>query len=240
MTSVSPTPPAPVLFYQSPIGKKLITGITGLGLVLFVLVHMVGNLTLFFSAASYNQFGHLLEQLRALTWAIELLLLGFVLFHALLGVQIFLGKLQARTDSYAVYQSAGSTADPSTGATSYQSLSSRSMILTGGLLAAFLVWHLATFKFGPRYLVPGTDIRDLARLVFEKFHQPLYAGGYSIIMVLLGVHLRHGFWSALQSLGLLDKSVRPLAYAMSTVLAVLVALGFLGLPIAVYFGWLGS
>ena len=116
---------------------------------------MVGNLTLFFSAASYNQFGHLLEQLGPLTWAIELLLLGFVLFHALLGVQIFLGKLQARTDSYAVYQSAGSTADPSTGATSYQSLSSRSMILTGGLLAAFLVWHLATFKFGPRYLVPG-------------------------------------------------------------------------------------
>jgi len=240
MTSASPSRPNPLQLYQSPIGKKLLTGITGLGLAVFVVVHLAGNLTLFFSAAAYNQFGHLLETLRPLTWAIELLLLVFVLTHAVLGVQIFLGKLKARDTSYITYQSAGESIGATQGSPSYQSISSLTMIWTGSILAAFLVWHLATFKFGPRYLVSDTDVRDLARLVFEKFRQPFYAGGYGAVMVLLGFHLRHGLWSALQSLGLLNQTVRPIVYAVGTVLSVLVALGFLGLPVAIYAGWVGG
>ncbi|MEO1591050.1 MAG: succinate dehydrogenase cytochrome b subunit [Cyanobacteria bacterium J06632_22] len=246
MTSASS--PTPLRIYQSTIGKKLLTGITGLGLALFVLVHMVGNLTLFFSAAAYNQFGHIVETLGPLTWSIELLLLGFVLLHAVLGVQIFIGKLKARDSQYATYQSTNQASPPSSNqpsdlaaqSSSYQSLSSRSMIWTGLLMAAFLIWHLTTFKFGPRYLIPNTNVRDLARLVFEKFHQPSYTSGYALIMVLVGVHLRHGLWSALQSLGLLDKRVRPWVYTLGTGLAVLTALGFLGLPVAIYAGWLGG
>ncbi|MEM6351468.1 MAG: succinate dehydrogenase cytochrome b subunit [Cyanobacteria bacterium P01_D01_bin.14] len=218
--------------YKSSIGKKLITGVTGLMLAAFVLVHMVGNLTLFLGAAAYNQFGHVVETLGPLTWIVELVLLGAVIFHAVLGFQIFIGKVKARRQGYAEYQSAG--------APSYQSLSSRSMIWTGLVLAGFLVWHLTTFKFGPRYHVPGTEVRDLARLVFERFQQPAYAGGYVAVMVLLGFHLRHGLWSALQSLGVLGSGVRSVVYAVGTVLAILIAWGFLGLPVAIYGGWLGG
>ncbi|MBE9076108.1 succinate dehydrogenase cytochrome b subunit [Romeria aff. gracilis LEGE 07310] len=215
--------------YRSPIGKKLITGVTGLGLVSFVLIHMLGNLTLFYSAAAYNQYAYAIERLGPLTYAIELGLLGFVIFHAVLGIQIYLDKRRSRPIGYARYASAG---EPSR-----QTLSSRTMIWTGLLLSAFLVWHLATFKFGPRYPISGTEMRDLSRLVIEKFQQPLYTVGYTAAMGILGFHLRHGIWSAFQSLGVLGKEARSLLYALSLVLAGLIAVGFLGLPLAIYLGW---
>lgn len=217
-----------VTLYQSSIGKKLITGISGLALVTFVTIHMTGNLILLVSADGYNRFGHYIEQLGPLTWLIEAGLLGFVIFHSFVGGQIFLKRIQARPQNYVNYTSAGSP--------SYQTVSSRTMIVTGLILGSFLVWHLLTFKFGMRYVVPGTDIRDLARLVIEKFHQPLYAFGYTGIMLMLASHLRHGIWSAFQSLGALNATIRPVAYAISFILAVGIALGFGVLPLGIYFG----
>lgn len=229
MTSTSSTGSVRLLtLYQSSIGKKLITGISGLALVTFVIVHMVGNLILLVSANDYNQYGHHLEQLGPFLWLIELILLGFVVFHAAIGVQIFLGRLRARSQGYASYTSAG--------APSYQTLSSRTMIISGLILGSFLVWHLLTFKFGVRYFTPGSDVRDLARLVIEKFHHPLYAFGYSGVMVMLASHLRHGIWSAFQSLGALTAAVRPMAYTVSFALAMGIALGFIVLPLGIYFG----
>ena len=151
-----------------------------------------------------------------------------VLFHVLMGIQIFLRRLQARPQRYVTYTSAG--------APSHQNLSSRTMIVTGLILGGFLVWHLLTFKFGVRYTVPGTDVRDLARLVIEKFQQPLYAFGYTAVVVMLASHLRHGIWSALQSLGVLNATVRPVIYAASVILAMGIALGFVVLPLGIYFG----
>ena len=110
------------------------------------------------------------------------------------------------------------------------------MIVTGLGLGSFLVWHLLTFKFGIRYTVPGSEMRDLARLVIEKFQQPLYAFGYVGVMVFLASHLRHGIWSALQSLGALNATVRPIVYGASLILAIGIALGFVVLPLSIYFG----
>ncbi|NEP17663.1 MAG: succinate dehydrogenase cytochrome b subunit [Leptolyngbya sp. SIO4C1] len=223
-------------FYRSPVGKKIITGVTGLALASFVLIHMLGNLVLLFSPAAYNQYGYVIERLGPLIWGIELVLLTAVVFHAVLGIQIFLGKLKARPVGYDQYHSAG--------APSQQSLSSRSMIWTGLILAGFLVWHLSTFKFGTYYTVGstvgGSDRRDLARLVFEKFHQPLYAFGYTGILVLLGLHLRHGLWSAWQSIGAMSQGLKPVAYSLALMFAVAIALGFMVLPLAIYFGLIGS
>ncbi len=218
-----------ILLYQSSVGKKLLTGISGLALVIFVVIHMAGNLLLLVSPDAYNQYGHRLESLGPLLWGVELVLLGVVLLHAAIGVTIFVRRLQARPEGYQVYASSGTP--------SYQTLSSRTMIVTGAVLAAFLLWHLLTFKFGVRYQVPGTATRDLARLVIEKFRQPLYAFGYTGVMVLLASHLRHGIWSALQSLGVLNAPLRAVAYGVSAVLAVGTALGFVALPLAIYFGW---
>ena len=216
-------------FYSSPIGKKIITGITGLGLSLFVLFHMAGNLTLLASSQAYNQLAHFLESLGVLLYAIELVLLGLFIFHAAVGVKIRLNTLQARPVGYVALKSAGSP--------SKQSLSSRSMAITGTILLGFLVLHLWSFKFGTYYstAVDGVEMRDLAALVIEKFHSPLYAFGYVAVMIMLAVHLRHGIWSAWQSIGVLNSKVSPMVYAISLTLAIAIAIGFIILPLAIYF-----
>ena len=213
---------------NSSIGKKLLTGITGLGLVTFVVVHLLGNLTLFFSASAYNQIAYIIEKLGPLTYLVELGLLAIALLHIYIGTQIYIGKRKARPVAYAEYESAG---EPSR-----QSLSSRTMIFSGLLLGVFLVFHLATFKFGPYYELPGSTHRDLSRLVFETFHKPTYTAGYVIVLSGLGLHLRHGLWSALQSLGVATK---PTTYVASAVLGGAIALGFIGLPLSIYFGLIG-
>lgn len=215
--------------YHSPIGKKLITGITGLGLVTFVLVHMVGNLLLFAGHDAYNAYAHHLESFGPLLWTVESVLVAVFVIHAIAGIHIYLGKLRARPEGYATYASKG---DPS-----LQSMSSRTMIMTGTVLGAFLVVHLLNFKFGTQYAteLDGQTVRDLARLVVEKFRQPTYAFSYSSVMVLLGFHLRHGIWSALQSLGTLSKRVRLVVYGLSLGMGVAIAAGFIVLPLAIYF-----
>jgi succinate dehydrogenase / fumarate reductase cytochrome b subunit len=220
-------------FYRSPIGKKLITGVTGLGLATFALVHMLGNLLLFIGRNAYNAYAEHLASWGIVLYAIEGILLGTVLLHVAVGIEIFSHRLRARQWKYDQYQSVGEG--------SYQTVSSRSMIITGTLLAGFLVAHLMTFKFGPYYSTElhGESVRDLAQLVIEVFHKPFYAIGYTAMMLLLGLHLRHGIWSTLQSFGTLGKGIRPLAFGMSTLLAVAIALGFIALPAAIFFDWVG-
>ncbi|MEO1446994.1 MAG: succinate dehydrogenase cytochrome b subunit, partial [Cyanobacteria bacterium J06635_11] len=229
---------------RSPIGKKLLTGITGLALITFTVVHLLGNLTLFFSAKTYNQLAYSIERLGPLTYAVEILLGAIALLHATLGIKIYVGARQARPAQYAIPIEGSAN-----GATSSrQSLGARTMIISGLVLAAFLVIHLATFKFGTYYALPGSALdstrlgphlgphRDLARLVFETFHKPGYTASYVIVLSLLGLHLRHGIWSALQSVGI---ATRPAMYAASAVLGGAIAIGFIGLPLAIYFGLIG-
>jgi succinate dehydrogenase / fumarate reductase cytochrome b subunit len=222
-------------FPSSPIGRKILTGITGLGLTVFVLVHMFGNLT-FFSPdeQAYNAYAHKLISLGPLLWAIEIGLLAFFVVHIVLGVKIYVGKKAARPVDYAEYKSVGGP--------SKQSAASRTMIVTGVILGLFLVFHLLSFKYGPSIddgyvtMLHGEEARDLRRLMVEKFQQPLYAFGYPLVMLLLGFHLRHGVWSALQSLGAMKPSWSPFFYSLAAVIGALIAVGFLVLPLWVYFG----
>lgn len=229
-SGVSATPSPLVRFYRSPIGKKILSGVTGLALTSFVLVHMVGNLLLFVGREAYNTYAEHLAQWGILLYAVESLLVAVGLLHMAVGLSVFVGRLRARPENYVQYQSVGGT--------SYQSISSRTMIVSGGILAIFLGLHLWTFKFGPYY---PTDLgsqpgRDLARLVVEVFHKLPYTLGYSVVFLGLGVHLRHGLWSAAQSIGALHARIRPLAYGVSALLAAAIALGFGGLPWAIYGG----
>lgn len=230
--TISSDRPKLINFYTSPIGKKIITGITGLGLSLFVLVHMTGNLTLLASNKAYNQLAHFIESLGILLYVIELSLLGLAIFHVVVGISIRLNSLQARPIGYSQIKSAG---EPSK-----QSLSSRSMLITGVVLLGFLVLHLATFKFGKYYttILDGVEMRNLSRLVIEKFHNPAYAFGYAGVMVMLAFHLRHGIWSAWQSIGLLNSKISPFVYAIALILAILIATGFVILPLSIYFNFI--
>ena len=230
--TISSDRPKTINFYTSPIGKKIITGVTGLGLSLFVLFHVAGNLTLFAGSKAYNQLAHFLDSLGILLYIVELTLLGLAIFHIVVGTTIRINAVKARSVGYSQLKSVGKP--------SKQSLRSRSMLITGAILLGFLVLHLATFKFGTYYstVINGVEMRDLSSLVIEKFRNPIYAFGYAGVMVMLGFHLRHGIWSAWQSIGVLNSKISPAVYAIALVLAISVAVGFIALPLSIYFGFI--
>lgn len=220
---------------MSPVGRKVLTGVTGIGLVLFVIAHMVGNLTyLSPNPDAYNAYAYKLLSLGWLFYAIEILLALCFLLHAVVGVSIQVRRRKARPMGYKVYKSAGNP--------SRSGYSARSMILTGLILLGFLILHLNSFKYGPSEaegyiatLQSGEVVRDLRRLMTEKFQEPLYAFGYPLVMILLGMHMRHGVWSALQSLGMMSRRLSPYIYSLAAVLGILVAVGFLFIPLYIYF-----
>lgn len=218
---------------SSTVGRKYLTGITGLGLCAFVIVHLLGNLNLFIGSDSFNGYTHKLESLGPLLYVLELpIVVGFIL-HAIVGVSVYLNKKKARPVNYSVYNSAGGN--------SKQTFSSRSMMVTGSIMLIFLVFHVASFKFGPGVnegyvtMVNGVEMRDLYKLVIEKFQNPAYVIGYVAVMILLGIHLRHGFWSAFQSLGIMNKKYSPFVYTVGVLFAILMAVGFLAMPVWIFF-----
>ena len=220
---------------MSPIGRKVLTGATGIGLVAFVIAHMIGNLTYLSSDPNaYNTYAHKLLSLGWIFYTIEILLALCFLLHAVVGIAIQVRRRKARPVGYKLYKSAGSP--------SCSGYSARSMIFTGIILLGFLILHLNSFKYGPgeaqgyiATLEGGEIVRDLRRLMTEKFQEPLYAFGYPLVMILLGMHMRHGVWSALQSLGMMNRRLSPYLYTLAAVLGVLVAVGFLFVPLYIYF-----
>lgn len=214
----------------STIVKKIVMAITGLFLVIFVTIHMLGNLSFLFGGSdAFNLYSYRLMSLGPLLYLVELVLLGAFLAHALSGISVYLVNKKARPSNYRVLKS--------TGGASKQTLYSRSMILTGVILLVFTVIHLISFKYGTYYetSVNGVAMRDLYRLVEEKFQDPLYAFGYVAVMLLLFSHLRHGFWSAFQSLGTNHPRYSNQIYAIGLLVGLVVAFGFIAVPLQVYF-----
>lgn len=215
---------------NSQVGRKFLTGITGLLLVFFIIFHLLGNLAIFGEANAMNSYSKFLHDLGPLLWIARIgLLIAFVL-HAWIGISIWWNKRKARPQKYKVYSSKGGP--------SKQSLSSRSMAFTGVVLLVFLVIHINTFALGEtgNITVGGEQMADLKSLVLETFQNPLYAFGYTIVMILLGVHLGHGVWSAFVSLTMRNKKRSSAVYTIGVILAILLAVGFLFIPLYIYFG----
>ncbi len=217
---------------KSQVGRKILTGVTGVGLILFIIGHLIGNLTIFGEGETFNSYTYQLESLGVLLYIIEFILVVGFLLHAYLGISIWWNRRKARPEGYEEYQSKGGP--------SHNTWASRSMIFTGIVLFVFLVIHIDTFKLGETEMVAleGMDAqnaRDLKSLVIEKFTSPLYAFGYTFVMILLGFHLKHGFWSAFTSLTMKHKKYSAVIYTVGVIFAILMAVGFLFIPLYIYF-----
>jgi succinate dehydrogenase / fumarate reductase, cytochrome b subunit len=221
--------------WKSTVGKKIVMAVSGILLMSFLVVHLVGNLTLFLpdGGAVFNQYAAMLEGLGVWLYVAEAMLLAAFLLHVVAAVQVVLNKRRARAGGYAMVVSKGGP--------SKWSLASRSMIITGVTLFIFIPVHIWMFKYnmGETYpLADGEHVKDVYSVVIGAFQNPRIVAGYTLVMLLLGLHLRHGFWSALQSLGAMNPRWTPAIYAAGLLFALLVAGGFLVLPL--YFFWCGE
>jgi succinate dehydrogenase / fumarate reductase cytochrome b subunit len=221
--------PLPKALWSS-VGKKFIMAITGLAMVIFLIEHLSGNLLLFSrNPDPYNKYSHFLISFGSILYVAEFILIAILVFHMVSAISITIGKMKARPIDYYKTGNAGSP--------SKKTLASSTMIYTGAVLFIFLIIHLKTFKFGPNYTtdVDGVEMRDLHGLVWEVFQSPGYVTWYVAAMVLLGSHLWHGFWSAFQSLGVSHPRYTPIIYGIGIMVAAVLAVGFLGIPIWIYF-----
>lgn len=215
----------------SSIGRKLIMSLTGLFLVSFLLVHLIGNMQLFYKdqGDAFNKYTEFMSH-NAVIRILELgLVLGFVL-HIYNSVVLTQRNKAARPQAYAYRQ-------PSPGTTWY----SRNMGVTGSIILVFLIMHLYNFywryKFGEvPYVMIGEGAeakpyKDMYRVVAQGFQQWFISVPYVLAMVLLAFHLMHGFQSAFRTLGLDHKKYTPAVQAVGTFLAVLVPVLFAAMPV---------
>lgn len=213
----------------SSVGKKFVTGLTGLILVLFLIGHLIGNLLIFVGPDAFNGYAYFLEHALhgGLIYIAEAGLIVFFGLHIVAGISVALKKKAARTTPYIKVADAGGK--------SRKSVSSRSMIITGLIILVFVVIHIKMFKYGEMEMVTvhGQEMKDLFTLVVTCFKSPLISLFYTAVMVLLGLHLRHGVWSAFQSLGVSNPRFTGAIYVGGIALAVLLALGFLLFPVIV-------
>jgi succinate dehydrogenase / fumarate reductase cytochrome b subunit len=210
--------------FSSSIGNKLLIALTGLGLFIFLVGHLSGNLLFIVGPDAFNQYSHTLVS-NPLVYVAEAGLVLIFLLHIFKTVGLYTGSKTARPVPYARKEWAGGP--------SRKSLSSSTMIVTGIIVFGFVILHLRKFKFGTWYETPE-GIRDLYRLQLEIFSNPGYVAFYMLSMVVIGFHLWHGVPSVAQSLGIDHPKYTPRILWIGRAAAVLIAGGFFILPLYTY------
>lgn len=204
-------------------------GVTGLVWAGFVLMHMLGNILIVAGPNIYNTYGHMMVS-NPLLYVAEAGLVMTLLFHVYDGIRLTIVNKTARQSKYAM---------PTNGAKSAR-FQSKFMIFHGTLLLFFIITHLITFKYGPGLgqgyvtTVNGIQMRDLYRLIVEVFSNTGALAWYALAMVVVGLHLSHGFYSSFASLGIHHPRLSPALSAFGYFYALVVATGFIFPPIFIY------
>ena len=206
------------------IATKLIIGVTGILLFAYLILHIAGNVIVFFGPETFNNYSHALIS-NPLVVPVEIGLLVVFLIHLFRAISMTFRNQAARPAKYAKKEWAGGA--------SQKSLASSSMIVTGLAILLFVPIHVWTFKYGAHYDF-GEGVRDLFRTEAENFSSPIVVGLYVIMMVLVGMHLWHGVPSSFQSLGLNGPRFTPMIRKVGKVSAIVIAGGFIVIAVWVY------
>lgn len=226
------------LLFQSSVGKKLVMGATGAALVLFVIGHLVGNLQVFLPKERINAYAHLLHANQGLLWVVRLGLLVVVGLHVWSAITLSAENKAARPEPYR------------NGKEPYgSSWASRYMLMTGLVIAAFVVYHLLHYTaqiqainltgqdFGSFVVESGPQkgFKDVHRMLVVGFSQPVVSLFYLVAVGLLCVHLSHGMSAMFQSLGMQEGAWRARLQCGARLLAGALFVGYAAIPLAVFF-----
>ncbi|WP_395696173.1 succinate dehydrogenase cytochrome b subunit [Nocardioides sp.] len=216
---------------RSTITLKLLMAASGIVFILFVLLHMYGNLKAFAGHDAYNEYAHHLRTLgepmlpyEGFLWILRAALIVALVVHVYSALTLWRRAGKARSQKYVVKRNIAS------------SFSSRTMRWGGLTLLLFLVWHLLNFTIG-KVNVSGGPTNDPYNLLVDTFDTWWMTLIYLLAMFTLGMHLHHGTWSAAQTLGLTNNErARRNAKTLGWILAVVIAGGFSLVPIFVLAG----
>ena len=219
-------------FFSSSIGKKLIMSLAGLFLISFLIVHLGINLLLilFESHDPFNIAAHFMGT-NIVIKVFEVVLFGGFILHMIYGVVLAIQNMISR----------GSVKYKMTNH-SQTSFFSKYMFHTAIIITVFLVIHIADFYVGSKFLgkapevmIHGKPHHDLAWLVYQRFEMLGFVIFYVVCMLILAFHLHHGFQSAFQTLGINHKTYTPTIKAIGVIYSIVVPLGFMLIPIYIYF-----
>ncbi len=188
--------------------------LTGSCFLVFLVVHLAGNLTLYGGKEMFNSYAEHLHELGPILTIAEWGLLILALVHVITGILLFFQNLNARPERYVMNKRAGG-----------RTYSSATMPYTGFLILVFVIFHLLNFHFVDK---STTTIYEIVDSAFESI---AYVMLYAVAMIILALHIRHGFWSLFQTLGANHPKYMPLIMGASIVLSIIFGFGFGYLPI---------
>lgn len=212
-----------IRFFRSSPGRKFIMALTGLFLIMFLIVHLIGNSLVILNdnGFAFKGFVAFMEHNPGIKIMSVVLLAGFII-HIIQGIDVWMTNRKAKGMNYSVSTNANA------------SIFSKYMFWFGVVIFVFLVLHLGNFWFGLK--ITGTlKQEDLYSKVIEAFKNPFYVIVYEIGIIALHMHLRHGFQSAFQTLGINHSKWTPLIKCAGMIYAIVVPLGFFIIPVYVYF-----
>ena len=216
----------PLELYKTSIGKKQIVAVTGLLLILYVIVHLAGNLLIFAGPAVFNGYAQKLASLRPALYVVEVGLLFIFVVHIWTTAVLVIENYGARGQAYAVYKSRGE-----------RSLATRLMPYTGTFLLAFVAWHIFDFTLidhdGARSILLDGKSYGLFGVVYNSFLSPLHSALYVLAMFCLGLHLSHGVASCMQTTGFNHPHYAPAVKRISNYFAFFVTVGYSLIPVSV-------
>ncbi|HEV2045111.1 MAG TPA: succinate dehydrogenase cytochrome b subunit [Chthoniobacterales bacterium] len=218
-------------FCHSSVGKKMIVAITGVILILFVIGHLLGNLQIFLGPDWINGYSQHLRDLGPLLWLIRIFLLVTVIVHIYVTIRLAIDNRRARPEPYIDKEYVKAT------------FASRHMVMSGLIVLAFIVYHLAHFTFRktdarfPLLKLDPLNRYDVYSMMVYGFQNYFVSGFYILGLFLLALHLSHGSSSFFQSLGMNDKKLTPRLAFGGRVFAWLLFVGYISIPIAVLLGF---
>jgi len=215
--------------FTSSLGKKFLMAITGAGLFLFVVGHLLGNLQIFLGPEAINRYGHFLQTTPEILWPARIGLLVFVGIHIWASISLTLENRAARGTRYEVKEVVDA------------SLASRTMIWSGLIILAFVAFHLAHYTLmvvypGFRDLRDANGWHDIYRMMIIGFSNSWVSGFYVLSIGLLCIHLGHGVGAMFQSLGLKNQTYTGAIVRFSIIAAAIIFLGYISIPLAVLAG----
>jgi succinate dehydrogenase / fumarate reductase cytochrome b subunit len=216
------------------VGRKIVMSMSGLAMIFYVILHLLGNTSLFSGQESINTYAKMLHSIGPFIWTVRLVMLLALVLHIFFGIQLTLENRAAKPQKYVTTRHLSATR------------AGKSMVWTGLTIALYLICHLLHFTFQSLYaeFSAGSNFDaagrpDVFMMLVQNFRHGLIAAFYIFAMAAVGLHLSHGMQSMVQTLGLNNEKTLPVMMKIGTIAAAVLFLGYISIPVSIFTGLVG-